>query len=75
MLIDIGVNLSNSQYKNDVDDVLMRAQEAGVKKMVLTGTSIAESDNIKSGFPRCFTVLWAFTLMKRVLLTLNLQVF
>ncbi len=32
MLIDIGVNLSNSQYKNDVEDVLMRAQEAGVRK-------------------------------------------
>ncbi|MBT4214149.1 MAG: hydrolase TatD, partial [Porticoccaceae bacterium] len=48
MLIDIGVNLSNSQYKNDVEDVLMRAQEAGVEKMVLTGTSIAESEAVIS---------------------------
>ena len=48
MLIDIGVNLSNSQYKNDIEDVLMRAQEVGVEKMVLTGTSIAESEAVIS---------------------------
>jgi TatD DNase family protein len=43
MLIDIGVNLSNQQFKNRITDVLTRALSAGVEKIILTGTSISES--------------------------------
>ena len=42
-LIDIGVNLSNNRFKDDLDDVIARAYEASVTKMVLTGTSESES--------------------------------
>jgi TatD DNase family protein len=41
--IDIGVNLTNKSLLADVDAVLQRAQDAGVTQMVVTGTSIAES--------------------------------
>ncbi len=43
MLVDIGVNLSNKRFKDDVEHVLQRAQQAQISKLVLTGTSIAES--------------------------------
>ena len=43
MLIDIGVNLSNKRFKEDVENILQRAQQAQISKLVLTGTSIAES--------------------------------
>lgn len=46
MLIDIGVNLSNQQFKNRIADVLTRALSAGVEKLVLTGTSISESQSV-----------------------------
>ena len=41
--IDIGVNLTNKRLLADVDAVLRRAREAGVAQMVVTGTTIAES--------------------------------
>ena len=41
--IDIGVNLTNKSLLADIDAVLRRAQQAGVVQMVVTGTSIAES--------------------------------
>ena len=43
MLIDIGVNLSNPRFAKDIENVLERAREAGVEKLILTGTSIEES--------------------------------
>ena len=43
MLIDIGVNLSNVRFEKDIEAVLERAQEAGVERLILTGTSIEES--------------------------------
>ena len=46
MLIDIGVNLSNSRFEKDREAVLKRAQEAGVERLILTGTSIAESQTV-----------------------------
>ena len=46
MLIDIGVNLSNKRFEGDMEDVLKRAQQADVSKLVLTGTSIAESNAV-----------------------------
>ena len=42
-LVDIGVNLSNKRFKDDIDDVIARAYDASVAQMVLTGTSESES--------------------------------
>ena len=42
-LIDIGVNLAHDSFNEDHDDVIRRATEAGVSRMVLTGSS--ESSN------------------------------
>jgi TatD DNase family protein len=42
-MIDIGVNLSNPRFAKDIIETLKRAAQAGVKKLVLTGTSIDES--------------------------------
>jgi TatD DNase family protein len=58
MLIDIGVNLSNKRFKEDVENILERATQAQISKLVLTGTSIAEShavlalcEQYSEGFP------------------------
>ena len=40
---DIGVNLGDKQFRGDTEAVLERAREAGVTRMLLTGTSVAES--------------------------------
>ena len=48
MLIDIGVNLSNSRFQKSIEDVLLRAKRAGVEKMILTGTSISDSESVIS---------------------------
>jgi len=42
-LIDIGVNLTNKSLRSDLDGVMQRAIDAGVVKMVVTGTSLDES--------------------------------
>lgn len=42
-MIDIGVNLTNSRFDKDREAVIERAKEAGVKGLVLTGTSVEES--------------------------------
>ena len=41
--IDIGVNLTDKRFSDDVAAVTRRAREAGVLAMVITGTSVAES--------------------------------
>ncbi|UVW34230.1 YchF/TatD family DNA exonuclease [SAR92 clade bacterium H455] len=46
MLIDIGVNLSNSRFEKDRPEVLQRARDAGVEKLILTGTSVSESESV-----------------------------
>ena len=58
-MIDIGVNLSNSRFAKDIPETLRRAQKAGVEKLILTGTSIEESQavlelcqNHNQDFPR-----------------------
>lgn len=38
-LVDIGANLTNKQFLNDIDQVLARCQQANVLYMILTGTS------------------------------------
>ena len=42
-LIDIGVNLTHESFERDRADVLQAAQDAGVRRMILTGTSVTES--------------------------------
>ncbi|CAM3713592.1 TatD family hydrolase [Parendozoicomonas haliclonae] len=42
-LVDIGVNLGDSAFDKDRDDVVERALEAGVSTMILTGTTLEES--------------------------------
>ncbi|WP_417615721.1 TatD family hydrolase [Oceanisphaera sp.] len=42
-MIDIGVNLTSSQFDGDRDEVLGRAKAAGVSALILTGTNLAES--------------------------------
>lgn len=42
-LVDIGVNLTDEQFSKDRDQVMERAIDAGVRTMILTGTSVKES--------------------------------
>jgi TatD DNase family protein len=42
-LIDIGVNLTNSAFKADLDQVLARAKTSGVAALLITGTDEAVS--------------------------------
>lgn len=42
-LIDIGANLTNESFSNDFEDVIIRAQQANVRHMVVTGSDIADS--------------------------------
>lgn len=42
-MIDIGLNLTNSQFRNDIDEVLNAARKAGVEAMIITGTSVEGS--------------------------------
>jgi len=41
--IDIGVNLTGSSFKSDLDKVMQRAQAVGVNQMIVTGTDIEHS--------------------------------
>ena len=43
MLIDIGLNLTSSQFDRDRNEVIERAVSAGVERMILTGTSVGDS--------------------------------
>ena len=42
--IDIGVNLTGSSFKKDLPQVIERALEAGVEKLVVTGTTLEHSE-------------------------------
>lgn len=42
-MIDIGVNLTNSQFKDDLEQVLVESFAAGMEVMVLTGTDLQSS--------------------------------
>ena len=46
VLLDIGVNLSDKAFDKDRDQVMERASAAGVETMILTGTSLAESEKV-----------------------------
>ena len=42
-LVDIGVNLTDRAFASDLDEVLARSRTAGVNKLIVTGTNLAES--------------------------------
>lgn len=42
-MIDIGANLSDKVFRNDLEDVLTRAKNAQVEQIILTGTDIEHS--------------------------------
>ena len=42
-LIDIGVNLTASRFDKDREEVISRAQNAGVKQQIITGTDLPSS--------------------------------
>ncbi|MFC2273703.1 MAG: TatD family hydrolase, partial [Capnocytophaga granulosa] len=53
-MIDIGLNLTNRQFVHDQEELLYRAEEAGVTQMILTGTSLRsskESFALAKGYP------------------------
>lgn len=43
MLIDVGVNLTNKRFDKDRDELIVRAINQGVEKLLITGTSVYES--------------------------------
>ncbi|KPJ16797.1 Deoxyribonuclease tatD [Papilio machaon] len=43
IVIDIGANLTNKKYGRDLDSVIQRAKDAGVQKIMVTGTSVRNS--------------------------------
>lgn len=45
-LVDIGLNLSHKRFERDREAVISRAIEAGVARMILTGTTAEESASI-----------------------------
>ena len=42
-MIDIGVNLTNAQFRRDIDTVIYNAVKQGVDTMIVTGTSVEVS--------------------------------
>ncbi|MET1256519.1 TatD family hydrolase [Aliikangiella maris] len=42
--VDIGINLTNRRYAKDRQQVIDRAQKNGVDKLIITGTSVSESE-------------------------------
>ncbi len=42
-MIDVGVNLLNGQFRDDLDDVLARARKAGLSHMIVTATTVQEA--------------------------------
>lgn len=43
-LIDVGVNLTNKRFEKDRRDIVFRAKEQGITQMLITGTSVEESE-------------------------------
>ena len=47
-LIDIGANLAHDSFDDDREDVLRRAADAGVTRMIVTGSS--DDSNERAGW-------------------------
>ena len=72
--IDIGVNLGHRRFARDREAVIARAREAGVEAMVLTGTSVAESERaaeLARAFGEVATAATAFICPLRFLMFLR----
>ncbi|MCH9026576.1 MAG: TatD family hydrolase [Proteobacteria bacterium] len=53
-LIDIGANLTHKSFDPDRDQVIGRAREAGVGRMIVTGSSVAcsrQAEELAAGYP------------------------
>ncbi|ARN75668.1 TatD family hydrolase [Oceanicoccus sagamiensis] len=53
-LIDIGANLTNKAFRDDLEEVLQRASEQGVQHIVITGTCVkssAEATQLAEQYP------------------------
>lgn len=48
LLVDIGVNLTSKRFEKDFEEMMQRAATSGVRKIVVTGTNIAESSRALS---------------------------
>ncbi|RMG30236.1 MAG: hydrolase TatD [Gammaproteobacteria bacterium] len=59
MWIDIGVNLTSKAFDRDREAVLARAREAGVARLVVTGTSARESERAAALARAHPGVLWS----------------
>ena len=43
IIVDVGANLTNKKFARDLDAVVQRAKDAGVTKIMVTGTSMQAS--------------------------------
>ncbi|XP_071450628.1 3'-5' ssDNA/RNA exonuclease TatD [Hetaerina americana] len=43
VIVDVGANLTNKKFSRDLDSVIQRAKDAGVKKIMVTGASLKAS--------------------------------
>ena len=56
-LVDIAINLTHESFSHDRNEVVERAKQAGVKTLVITGTSLAESIHaleLAAGYDYCY---------------------
>jgi len=44
-LVDIGANLTHDSFASDRDAIMQRAEAAGVRRMIVTGTTVAASEH------------------------------
>jgi TatD DNase family protein len=58
-LVDIGVNLTDRAFDADRQQVLLDAQNAGVTRMVITGTNLAESHQASDLCDQLGAGLWS----------------
>jgi TatD DNase family protein len=58
-LVDIGANLTHESFRHDFDDVLARARNSGVTRMVVTGASREGSEAARALAHAHPGVLWA----------------
>ena len=52
-MIDIGLNLTSSQFAGEQADLVERARAAGVEALILTGTDLAGSRESAALAARC----------------------
>jgi TatD DNase family protein len=57
-LVDVGANLGDSAFDSDVEEVWARAQEAGVRHVLVTGTSVERSRSARDLAHRMGAGVW-----------------